>query len=83
MTVRAPGGGEFPTAMARPAPALILAGNYWVFGQVVFVALELAAPAGAIEHFEKVFLSGLAVFGEALGVPVPWAGRVAEWADEG
>jgi hypothetical protein len=74
--------GGFPTAVAGARPVLVLSGNYWVFGQLIFVALELGAPADAIHHFEKVFLSGLAVFGEGLGVPVPWASQVAEWADE-
>ncbi len=74
--------GNFPRAIAESNIEQILAGNYWVFGQLVYVALELGAPEDAIRHFEKLFLSGLAVFGEALGVSVPWASQVSDWAEE-
>lgn len=82
MYIRVEDGGSFPRAIAGSNIELILSGNYWVFGQLVFVALELGAPVDAIVHFEKVFLSGLAVFGEALDVPVPWASQVTGWANE-
>jgi hypothetical protein len=74
--------GRFPVAIAAPSSFLILAGNDWVFGQLVFVALQLGAPRSAVGHFEKVFLAGLAEFGETIGVSAPWADKLAEWADE-
>ena len=81
MQVHASDGGRFPVAVG-PSPVLLLFGNYWVFGQLIFVALELAAPNTAFSYFEKLFLSGLAVFGEVFDLPVPWADKVAEWAEE-
>jgi hypothetical protein len=73
--------GRFPLAVG-PSPLLVLFGNYWVFGQLIFVALELGADDSVFAYFEKLFLSGLAVFGEVFDLPVPWADKVAEWADE-
>jgi hypothetical protein len=61
---------------------LILFGNYWVFGQVIFVALDLGAPADASVYFEKLFLAGIAVFSEVVSLTVPWADRISEWADD-
>jgi hypothetical protein len=75
-------GGVFPRSVAGPSRSLILFGNYWVFGQLIFVALELGAEAGALTYFEKVFLTGLAVFGAALDAPVPWEDDVARWAQQ-
>lgn len=81
MDVFAAEDGTFPVAVARPSPALILFGNYWVFGQLIFVALDLAAPGSASEHFEKQFLAGLLVFGEVFGLDPPdWAGQIEDWA---
>jgi hypothetical protein len=74
--------GSFPTEIATPSPFLILFGNFWVFGQLIFVALDLGAPAHASAHFEKLFLAGIAVFSEGIGVTVPWADQIAGWADE-
>jgi hypothetical protein len=74
-------GGRFPVA-AGPSPLLVLFGNYWVFGQLIFVALELGSGTSASVYFEKLFLSGLAVFGEVFELPAPWADKVAEWAEE-
>ncbi len=68
---------EEPTG---PSAFHVLHTTYWTFAQMIFVALELGAR-DALEHFEKLFLSGLAVFGETVGKPVPWADRVQEWAD--
>jgi hypothetical protein len=82
MRVRESLGKRFPEAVADPSPFLILLGNYWVFGQLIFVALELAVPEDVISYFEKLFLSGLAVFGESVGQSAPWADDVARWADE-
>lgn len=73
--------GEFPQAIAEPSPFIILYGNYWVFGQLIFVTLDLAAPV-AMAHFEKIFASGLAVFGEVIGIRVPWADEVIKWGEE-
>lgn len=77
------------TSLPRPAQEdpggpnafQVLFTSYWTFSQTIFAALELGAP-GAIEHFEKLFISGQAVFSEALGVPSPWAAKVVEWAAE-
>ena len=74
-------GGRFPVAVG-PSPLLVLFGNYWIFGQLIFVALELGSDDAVFAYFEKLFLSGLAVFGEIFDLPVPWAEKVAEWADE-
>jgi hypothetical protein len=74
--------GEFPQAVAESTPFTILYGNYWVFGQLIFVALELAAPVDAIAHFEKLFFSGLALFGEMVGIRAPWADEVIRWGEE-
>jgi hypothetical protein len=75
-------GSRVPVAVASPSPFLILFGNYWIFGQLVFVALELGADASATAYFEKLFLAGLAVFGESVGLHAPWAEKLADWADE-
>jgi hypothetical protein len=75
-------GGAFPHSVAGPGRAIILFGNYWVLGQLIFAALELGADAGAIAYFQKVFLAGLAVFGAVLDMPVPWEEDVARWAAE-
>jgi hypothetical protein len=48
--------GRVPIAVSGPSPFVILFANYWVFGQLVFVALELGAPPAAAKHFEKLFL---------------------------
>jgi hypothetical protein len=71
----------FPVAVARPAPYLILFGNYWVFAQSIFAALDLGAREVA-DYFEKLFLSGLAVFLATVGIDVPWADNMSEWAAE-
>ena len=64
------------------SPFLILFGNYWVFGQLVWVTLDLGAQ-DAIDDFEKLFLTGLAVFGETIGLPPPsWADDIEAWARE-
>jgi Family of unknown function (DUF5677) len=81
MHVRSDKDGRFPVAIS-PNSFLVLFGNYWVFGQLIFVALELAGSQPTFDYFEKLFLAGLAVFGEATGVSVAWADKVAEWADE-
>jgi hypothetical protein len=81
MHVRSHRDGGFPVATS-PNSFLILFGNYWVFGQLIFAALELGGSQPTFEYFEKLFLAGLAVFGEATGVSVAWADEVAEWADE-
>jgi hypothetical protein len=73
--------GGFPLAVALPSPFLILFSNYWVFGQLIFVALELGAPI-VLARFEKLFLAGLAIFGEAIGIQTPWAGELERWAQE-
>lgn len=73
--------GRFPQAVAEPTPFLILYGNYWVFGQLIYASLELAARA-ALGHFERVFLAGLAVFSEIAGTRVPWADELSQWAEE-
>lgn len=72
---------RFPVAIALPRPFLILAANYWVFGQLLFAAVELAAM-GAYGYFQKLFLAGLAVFGASIDVDVPWAAEVEAWAEE-
>jgi hypothetical protein len=72
--------GEQPSATG-PNAVVVLFSSYWVFGQLIYAALGLGAPA-AIAHFERLFLAGLAVFGEAVGSPVPWADQVAGWAGE-
>jgi hypothetical protein len=74
--------GALPMAVAGPTPFLILFGNYWVFGQLIFAVLDLGAPIAASVHFEKLFLAGLAVFGEMSEMPVPWADQVGVWAAE-
>lgn len=61
-----------PIAVAATDSSFILFGNYWVFGQLIYVAMELGASQ-VIPRFQKLFLLGLAIFGEALGVPAPWA----------
>jgi hypothetical protein len=81
MHVRSEEHGRFPVA-TRPDSWLILFGNYWVFGQLIFVSLELGVPQPTFDYFEKLFLAGLAVFAEATGVSVAWADKVAEWADD-
>jgi len=82
MQMRFEGEDEFPLAVAGSTPFLILFGNHWVFGQLIFVALELGAPPEAVVQFEKQFFTNLAVFGEVVGIPAPWADDVARWADE-
>jgi hypothetical protein len=74
--------GAFPLAVAGPTPFLILFGNHWVFGQLIFVALELATSAETVERFQQQFFAALAVFGEVVGSPAPWADEVAKWAEE-
>ncbi len=73
-----------PLAMAEepmgPSSFHVLHTAYWTFAQLVFAALELGAR-DALEHFERLFLGGLAVFSEAVGVPVPWADQLREWAE--
>jgi hypothetical protein len=61
---------------------LILFGNHWVFGQLIFVALELGTAPEVVDRFEQQFFANLAVFGEAIGTPAPWADDVAGWIDE-
>jgi hypothetical protein len=68
-------------APGGPNAFRVLFTSYWAFAQVIFAALELGAP-GAIEHFEKLFIAGQAVFSEALGMRSPWADKIAEWAEE-
>jgi uncharacterized protein DUF5677 len=46
----------------------ILATNYWVFGQLVFVALEYGSEEEAYRDFEELFLLGLEAFGNEAGV---------------
>ena len=70
--------GEQP-ASTGPNAVVVLFSSYWVFGQLIYAALELGAPA-ALAHFERLFLAGLAVFGEAVGSPVPWVDQLASWA---
>jgi hypothetical protein len=72
--------GEFPVVVARPAPFLILFGNYWVFGQLIFASLELGGEPSVLAYFEKLFLAGIAVFSEAVGLSVWWEDRLEEWA---
>lgn len=38
----------------------------------------VAAPV-AMARFEKIFASGLVVFGEVIGIRVPWADEVIKW----
>jgi hypothetical protein len=73
---------SFPAATVQTPPFLILFGNYWVFGQLIFTALELATAPDVIARFEKQFLSGLAVLGSAVDVHAPWMERVEGWARE-
>ena len=82
MSVRSRAPGDFPFSVAEPHAFLILFGNYWVFGQLIFVALELATAPEVADYFEKLFFAGLAVFGEWIGQPAPWADDVATWADD-
>lgn len=63
--------GRVPTARPGPDPFTILFGNYWVFGQLVFVALETGAEPTVSDRFEDQFLAGLAVLGAVAGVPTP------------
>ena len=64
-----------PVAVAATDSAFILFGNYWVFGQLIYVALELGATQ-VIPRFQKLFFLGLAIFSEAVGIPAPWAEEV-------
>jgi hypothetical protein len=82
MRLRESADDRFPEAIADPSPLLILLGNYWAFGQLIFVALELATDAHVLDYFQKLFLAGLAVFTEAVDQPAPWADQVARWAEE-
>lgn len=75
------GDGRFATAVAGVPAFMILYGNYWVFGQLTYVTLWHGAPSDAADHFYKQFLAGLAVFGEMIGVPAPWADETARWAE--
>jgi hypothetical protein len=74
--------GRFPKSVGRTAPFLVLFGNYWTFGQLIFAALEHARLEDALEHFEKLFVSGLAVFMATVGLWAPWMDEVASWTDE-
>lgn len=76
MQLRIGESGEFPRAVSESNPFIILYGNYWVFGQLIFVTLELAAPVAAIVRFQDLFLLGLAIFGESIGVHAPWADEI-------
>lgn len=71
--------GAIPDVLPTPRSFTILFANYWVFGQLIFVALELGAPAAVVDHFEELFFAGLAVFGEWIGEPAPWADDFDGW----
>jgi hypothetical protein len=76
-----PGEASPEPSLGAPNAVVVLFSSYWVFGQLIHGALEIGAPA-VLAHFERLFLAGLAVFGEAVGSPVPWADQLATWVEE-
>ena len=82
MDVASDSSGAFPPAISRPSLYQVLAGNYWVFGQEIYAALELGSSPEAQEYFDRLFLAGLGVFAAAVDIEVPWRDRITTWAAE-
>ena len=77
-----PARGDFPDPVRPTEWFFVLFGNYWVFGQSVQVALQLAAPAEAQHHFDRLFVAGLTLFGAVSGVADDHVDLAEAWLEQ-